>query len=143
MRRRAILSLALALFASVASLTPAARPATADAAGCVRFINSQFDAPGNDHYNLNEEWVRIKNVCATKKSLAGWRIHDYNRIHTYTFASGVRIGPGKTITLYTGSGSDSGGKRYWRQSQAVWNNDPPEWAFLRKADGTLVSKWAE
>ena len=112
----------------------------------MRFVATNFDAPGNDNYaaNLNGEWVRIKNYCTTRKGIGGWKIHDYDRNHTYTIPAGTAIGPGRTITLYSGSGDNTGSKLYWDRSYgAVWNNDPPEYAYLRKADGTLMSKRTE
>ena len=30
-----------------------------------------------------------------------------NRIHTYTFAAGFRIAPGKTVTLHSGRGANT------------------------------------
>lgn len=138
--RRFVLCLAML---SLAFVPLYAWPAKAAGASCVRFVASQFDAPGNDNFNLNAEWVRIKNVCATRKNISGWRIHDYGRNHTYVFATGVRIRPGRTITVYTGSGDNTGPKKYWGKGAAVWNNEPPERAYLRMPDGTLRSTWTE
>lgn len=118
-------------------------PSTALAAGCVRFVGSQFDAPGADADHLNDEWVRIKNVCATRRNIGGWRIHDYHRIHVYKFPGIFRIAAGSTVTLYTGSGDNTARRRYWGMDAPVWNNDPPEWAYLRQTDGTIASKWTE
>jgi hypothetical protein len=109
----------------------------------VRFVASNFNSPGNDNLTLTEEWVRIKNVCATARSLNGWRIHDYNQNHTYTFPAGSSIGAGKSITLITGKGTNTSWKAYWKKDAAVWNNTAPEYAYLRKADGTLQSRWTE
>ena len=133
----------LAFGVSVLAGMPLSTPSRAAAAGCVRFVASNFDAPGNDNNNENGEWVRIKNVCASGKGIGGWKIHDYNRNHTYTFAAGLRIGARKTVTLYTGKGSNTRAKRYWGMGSAVWNNTPPEWAYLRNGSGTLMSKWTE
>ena len=36
-----------------------------------------------------------------------------------------------------------GAKRYWNHPAAIWNHAPPEYAYLRKPDGTLMSKWIE
>jgi len=140
------LSIALAIVLSSVLASPAMSPPRAAAAGCVKFVASNFDAPGNDNLaaNLNGEWVRIKNVCATTKKIGGWKIHDYKKAHVYRFPTGFKIGPGKTVTLYSGVGTNTASKRYWgRTYGAVWNNSPPEWAYLRKADGTLMSKWTE
>jgi competence protein ComEC len=118
-------------------------PSTVAAAGCIRFIASQFDAPGIEASHLNGEWVRIKNVCVTRHSVGGWKIHDYHRNHTYRFPDTFRIGAGATVTLYTGSGDSTKYKRYWGLDAPVWNNAPPEWAYLRRPNGTLMSKWTE
>jgi hypothetical protein len=147
MLRRAIpAALAVALVALTWTASPAANPPIAAAAGCIRFSATNFDAPGDDNQsaNLNGEWVRIKNVCATKKAIGGWTIHDYNKIHSYRFSSGLYIGPGKTITLYSGRGTNTSAKRFWgRTYGAVWNNSPPEYAYLRNGSGTLMSRGTE
>jgi hypothetical protein len=145
-RRPLIATVIFAMLSFAAASTPGASPAAAEAAGCVRFVASNFDASGNDNYsyNLNGEWVRIKNVCSTTRYLSNWTIKDYQSLHTYRFPSGVKIRPGYTITLYSGKGTNTTTKRYWQRSYgAVWNNDPPEYAYLRNASGTLQSKWTE
>ena len=131
--------MSLSTLLSMAALSPT----PAAAAGCVRFVASNFDAPGNDNNNLNAEWVRIKNVCATSRGIGRWKIHDYGKAHVYTFPIGFRIGAGRTVTLHSGKGVSTSSKRYWGYSGAVWNNSPPEWAYLRKPIGTLQSKWTE
>ena len=113
----------------------------AQAAPCVRLSAAVFDAPGSDTTNLNGEWVRIKNYCTTAKYLSGWRIHDYGTKHTYVFPSGFKIGPGVSVTLYTGKGINTSTRRYWGRATAVWNNSPPEYAYLKDASGALVSKY--
>jgi hypothetical protein len=133
--------LALALLAGTATFVA---PASADAASCVRFSATHFDATGNDNYNTNGEWVRIKNYCTTAKTLSGWTIKDYGSKHTYRFPTGVRIGAGASITLYTGVGSNTSSKRFWGRSYgAVWNNSAPEYAYLRNASSVLQSKRTE
>lgn len=133
--------LALALLAGTASFVA---PTSVDAAACVRFSATHFDATGNDNYNTNGEWVRIKNYCTTTKTLSGWTIKDYGSKHTYRFPTGVRIAAGASITLYTGVGRNTSAKRFWGRSYgAVWNNSAPEYAYLRNAAGVLQSKRTE
>ena len=137
------LLLALVVLAGGASLATAA---PTEAASCVRLSATHFDAPGNDNYaaNLNGEWVRIKNYCTTTKSVSGWTIKDYGSKHTYKFPTGVKIRPGYSLTLYSGKGTNTTTKRYWQRSYgAVWNNTPPEYAYLRNSSGTLMSKRTE
>jgi hypothetical protein len=109
-------------------------------------VASNFDAPGDDNYasNLNGEWVRIRNFCGIGRGIGGWKIHDYNRNHTFTFPAGFRIGVGKIVTLYSGRGGNTLARRYWGFSYgAVWNNTPPERAYLRNAAGAVTSSWSE
>lgn len=144
--RAVVLAIALGISAFSFSAAPAASPSTASAAGCVRFAGSNFDAAGNDNYaaNLNGEWVRIKNVCTTTKSLSYWTIRDYGSKHVYRFPYGVKIRAGATITLYSGRGTNTVSRRYWQRSYgAVWNNTAPEYAYLKNAAGTLQSRWTE
>ena len=134
-----------ALLLVAALVVPAAAPAPADAASCVRVVGGRFDAPGNDNYAayLNGEYVKVKNVCSTTKYLTGHKLHDYGRKHTYSFASGFRLGAGVTVTIFSGRGTNSSTKLYWgRTYGAVWNNTPPERAYLRNAAGTLLSSWS-
>jgi hypothetical protein len=137
------LSLAVAVLAGVLTL---AAPAPTDAANCLRFSATHFEAPGNDNYaaNLNGEWVRIHNYCSVTKSLSSWTIKDYKSLHTYRFATGVKIRAGTSITLYSGKGTNTATKRFWGRSYgAVWNNSAPEYAYLRNSAGTLQSKRTE
>jgi hypothetical protein len=117
-------------------------PAPASAASCVRFSATHFDATGNDNTNRNGEWVRIKNYCSTAKTLSSWTISDYGTKNTYTFKAGLKIGAGVSITLYTGSGTNTSTKRYWAKSTQVWDNTSTERAYLMNASGTLQSKMA-
>jgi hypothetical protein len=138
------LVLALALTASFLGHAAAAPP-VADAASCVRISGGNFNAPGDDNQavNLNGEYVRIKNYCSAAQYLTGWRLHDYGTKHTYYFPSGFKIGAAVTVTIYTGRGTRTTTKLYWGRSYgAVWNNTPPERAYLRNGSGTLLSSWS-
>jgi hypothetical protein len=141
---RAVRALLVAIAAFAVAATPASQPSAVAAAGCLRFSATNFNGPGNDNYELNGEWVRIKNVCASRKGIGGWKIHDYGKIHIYKFPSGASIGPGKTITLYSGRGTNTTSKRYWgRTYGAVWNDVPPEKAYLRNGSGTIIATATE
>jgi len=117
-------------------------PATVDAASCVRISGGRFDAPGNDASNLNGEYVKIKNYCSTRASIAGWKLHDHGKKNTYTFRTGASINPGVTVTVYSGKGTQTSTKKYWGHSSGeIWNNTPLERAYLRNTAGTLKSSW--
>jgi hypothetical protein len=120
--------------------TAAVQPNEAIGASCVRFSATNFDATGNDNTNRNGEWVRIKNYCSSSKLLSGWMIHDAGTKNTYTFRAGLKVGAGASITLYTGSGTNTSSKRFWGKTTQVWDNTASEYAYLKSASGALQSK---
>ncbi|KAB1188479.1 MULTISPECIES: lamin tail domain-containing protein [Haloferax] len=79
------------------------------------------DAPGNDNDNLNGEYVTFRNDGDEALDLSGWTVSDAVG-PTYTFADGTELDAGGTLTLHTGSGTDTADDVYWGRSSAVWNN---------------------
>jgi hypothetical protein len=129
-----------------ALLVPALAGAAVNAASCVRISGGNFDAPGNDNYSsaLNGEYIRIRNYCSAPQSLSRWRLSDFNTIHTFSFSTTFRLAGGATVTVYTGRGTNSATRLYWgRGYGAVWNNTPPERAYLRNSAGAVQSTWSE
>lgn len=49
----------------------------------------------------------------------------------------LTLDPSATVTLYTGSGTDTSTERYWGRSGAVWNNDG-DTVIVRNASGEIV-----
>ena len=83
---------------------------------------SQFNAPGNDNDNKNEEYVCIVNRGLGTVELNGWSIHDEYG-WTYQFPAFNLEGNSK-LRLFTGCGIDSSEELYWcKDETAVWNND--------------------
>ena len=66
---------------------------------------SQFDAPGNDNYNLNQECVCFQNYGGTAANMTGWHVEDVAN-HTYTFPR-FTLAAGAHVQLHTGSGTDT------------------------------------
>jgi hypothetical protein len=115
------------------------------AASCVRVVGGVWNPPGNDNYPpaLNAESVKIKNSCSKAQLLTGWRLHDYQAKHVFKFPSGFKIGPGITVTIYSGRGTRTATKLYFGLTYgAVWNDKAPEKAYLKNAAGTTVSTWS-
>jgi len=79
------------------------------------------DAEGNDHENLNDEYLVFENTGSGSIDLSGWSVHD-EAGHTYFFPTGFTLESGEKVTLYTGSGTDSSTSLYWRSESAIWNN---------------------
>jgi predicted lipoprotein with Yx(FWY)xxD motif len=121
-----------------------ARPTAVPTAApvCLRIVGGLWNPPGNDNLPpaLNAESVRIRNVCTIATSLTGWRILDFRAAHVYRFPAGFSIGPGVTVTLFSGRGTRTTTHLYWgRASGEVWGNASPERAYLRNAAGRTVS----
>ena len=99
---------------------------------------SQFNAPGNDHQNLNEEYVCFDNQGSAAADMTGWHVKDAN-VHTYTFPT-FSLASGAWVKLRTGCGSNTATDLYWCRSQAVWNNDG-DTVYLYNAAWALVDQY--
>ena len=72
--------------------------------------------------------------------MTGWTLSD-EAGHVYTFPSGFILDAGATVTIYTGSGTDTQDKLYWGSSSPIWNNDG-DTAYLKDNEGKLVDSWS-
>ncbi|WP_396612674.1 lamin tail domain-containing protein [Haloferax sp. S1W] len=101
-------------------------------------VSVAADAPGNDNDNLNEEYVTLRNSGTERLDLSGWTLSDAAGA-SYTFADGTELPAGETLTLYTGSGTDTQNEVYWGRSSAVWNNGGDTVTITNAAGETVVS----
>jgi len=100
---------------------------------------SQFNAPGNDNHNKNEEYVCFVNTGSGILDMTGWSIHD-DYGWTYYFPS-FTIDSGAQVRVFTGCGSDSSQELYWcKDETAVWNNDG-DCVNLINGDGIEAAKY--
>lgn len=116
----------------------ASTPATAvtDGAVSLRVAEIHADAAGNDHENENDEYVVLENAGTTAVGLTGWTLGDAAG-HTFTFPNGFSLGPGETVTIRTGSGTNTTDTLYWGSDSAIWNNGGDD-IILRDPDGEIV-----
>jgi hypothetical protein len=103
-----------------------------------------YNPPGGDTHDsaqIDREIVVIKNTTSTVRKLAGWTLRDLDH-HVYKFPR-TRLGPGHSVTVHTGVGSDSPVQRYWGRDWYVWDNSGDA-ARLRNRAGILVDscKWS-
>ena len=112
-----------------------------DYADCFIITNFHFNAEGNDNYNLNDEYVTLKNKCNYQIDMGGWTIKDNTASHIYYFPQFIVSGE-SSFTLYTGIGTDTNTKLYWERQEgnyaAIWNNNGGDTLFLRDEIGNLV-----
>lgn len=118
--------------------------APAEAASKVKITRVYYDSPGTpdsgSNRSLNGEWVRIKNTGSKAVSLTGWTLRDKTGF-TYRFGT-FKLGAGKSVTIRTGSGTDTAKNRFWGQDWYVWNNSGDK-AILKNGSGKTVDtcKW--
>jgi len=107
---------------------------------CIFITNFNYDSPGNDNYNLNEEYVTFKNKCSYSIDMDGWTIKDESASHLYKFPSFI-LKAESAFTLFTGKGTNSNSQLYWGRNEgdyaSIWNNDG-DTLFLRDSNGNLV-----
>lgn len=89
--------------------------------GSLAITQIHADASGNDNTNLNDEYITVENTGSEPLDLSGWTVTDAVG-HTYTIPSGVTLAPGESLTLHTGTGTNTQTDLYWDRSGAVWNN---------------------
>jgi len=128
-RLLAVLGSLLGLLLPVAVASPAA------AAPAVRIVKIHYKQTGT---NLNTEYVVLKNTLNRSIHLSGWKLISAPSTDNqlYVFPATI-LGAGQTLTVYTGTGTDSAHKRYWGASGPRWNNDGDK-ALLRSTGGTLI-----
>jgi len=97
------------------------------------------DAAGNDHENLNDEYVVFGNDADVMLPLGGWVVRDDGG-HSYAFPAEFALGPGETVTLRTGAGEDIADTLYWGSDSAVWNNGGD--TVVVERDGETVLRYA-
>jgi competence protein ComEC len=99
-------------------------------------VRVRADADGNDHENLDDEYVVFENAGESTLDLSGWTVRDAAG-HSYGFPDGFALDPGDRVTLYTGSGTDTDDSLYWGSERAVWNNGG-DTVTVEDDEGTVV-----
>lgn len=80
-----------------------------------------YDAPGDDRYNLNGEYAVIKNTGSVTVNLKDWVLDadDGQRRALPSYS----LSPGVTVRVHTGSGTNTTGHLYLGYKAPIWNND--------------------
>lgn len=109
---------------------------------CIKIVNINADAPGNDNENKNGEWIEIKNSCSEAVSMSNWLIKDNSASNKYQFGNFTLEGL-KGVIIYSGCGSNTQDKLYWQCPEgnyAIWNNTGDH-AFLYDASDNLITEY--
>lgn len=107
---------------------------------CIFIKRFNYNAVGNDNYNLNGEYVIFGNKCFYDIDMSGWTIKDETSSNIYTISNFIFQG-GSTFILFSGIGTNSNFELYWGRRSgdyaAIWNNGG-DTLFLRNSKGDLV-----
>ena len=76
--------------------------------------------PGNDNYNLNGEYVIIRNNASEPVAIGSWTLCDAAR-HCFRFPDGSRLID--SVLVHTGTGPTGSRMFYAGFGRAVWNNN--------------------
>ncbi len=95
------------------------------------------DAPGDDHHNLNGEYVVIQNHGASELLVGRWRLCDLSS-RCFRFPDDTRIAVGRRVVVYTGYGTSNGVSFFMNNGRAVWNNDGDEATLYDEAGNAVV-----
>jgi competence protein ComEC len=98
----------------------------------------QFDAPGDDRQNLNNEWVRLTNRGDGLVLLAGWTLSDKTGSHPYVFPAFVLM-PESSVTIYSGSGKMNDTALFMGLDAPLWGNTG-DVATLKDGGGTIIDQ---
>lgn len=102
--------------------------------------SARFDALGTDSkYNINGEYVKIRNKGTTVQSLTGWKLLNKTNDVLYTIPT-FTLKAGYTVTVYSGTGTNSAMRLYMGYNRHVWANSG-ECARLKDNSGNLVSEY--
>jgi hypothetical protein len=102
-----------------------------------KITHIEYDAPGNDRYNLNGEYMVVKNTGSVTINLKDWVVDaspQRRALPSYT------LKPGATVRIHTGSGSQASGRIYLGYKAPIWNNDG-DTGRLYDPHGSLASKY--
>ncbi|MEU6641678.1 lamin tail domain-containing protein [Saccharomonospora sp. NPDC046836] len=134
MRKRTMAVLTAVAVALLTGLSAA----PAQAAGGVMIYRAYYNSPGPDtrsNASLNAEYIQLKNTTKVTKYVTGWTLRDRQN-HIYRFPT-TKIGPGQTLYVRTGKGTNNANNRYWGRTSYVWNNTGDA-AYLRNSRGALI-----
>ena len=129
------------LFVLAAAIIPSIIDHCFDEDGVIRVEISlvKYDAPGDDNYNLNGEWVKISNTGDLDVDMSGWKLKDENK-HVYYFPDEFLLKKDKSVTVYTGLGEDTTTELYWECSRSIWTNTG-DCAYLIDESENEVAKY--
>jgi beta-lactamase superfamily II metal-dependent hydrolase len=98
------------------------------------------DALGYDQFNLNGEYVVIKNNRTSTIDIGSWRLCNIERM-CFTFPAGASIAAGDSVIVHSGVGAAQPREFYMRRTRPVWNDETGR-AVLFDRKGGVIARYA-
>lgn len=128
-KRVALLACLLGLVAPLLASAPA------QAASAVKISKIHYGQVGT---NLNSEYIVFKNRSSSAVRMKGWEVISApSSDNQHYFFPRTKIPAGGTLVLYTGSGTNGPGKRYWGATTFRWDNSGDKAILLNASGGTV------
>lgn len=108
------------------------------ASTAVRIAEIEGNPPGNDGYDLNGEYVVIRNDGGTPVDLTKWKLRDDSTQNRFWFPEEFVLGPGRQVTVHVGRGDNTDDTLYWGRRFPIWDNSGDA-AILLDPKGNFVS----
>ncbi len=116
--------------------TATSSPDAGTGSGELALASVHADAEGSDRDNLNDEYIVLENTGDGPLDLSGWTVSDEAGA-TYTIPDVTTLAAGATITIHTGSGTDTETDLYWESGSPIWNNGG-DTVIVTDDDGSTV-----
>lgn len=108
-------------------------------APCIKLKELNYDAEGDDRFNVNGEYFVLENVCDFDCNLNNWLVKDDTSRNRFTLTN-ITIQKNSEVYFHSGLGVNTEEAYFLCTSvrcTPIWNNDFDS-LFLRSHDGGLV-----
>lgn len=105
----------------------------------VRILDIEYNPPGPDDENVNDEWVAVSNTGSVAVDVSGWIVRDESTRHRFTFPDGTELSAGQEVVVRSGCGDANESTYYWCASDPVWSNGG-DTALLLDANGNVIDR---
>ena len=91
--------------------------------------------------NELEEYVTIKNTEGQTQDMTGWILkNDHDPADIFNFPNNYKLLSGKSVKVWTKSGTDTSTDLYWGSDEPVWNLGS-DCGYLRNEDNVRISSY--
>ena len=98
------------------------------------------DIENDPPYEL-DEYVTIKNTEGQTQDMTGWILkNDHDPADIFNFPNNYKLLSGKSVKVWTKSGTDTSTDLYWGSDEPIWNLGS-DCGYLRNEDNVRISSY--